>query len=361
MGPSTEFNHEHAADRASVRNLESRETLNGQPEKMPPFKGAFKIVLFFSFIIALSFGVHAFINHGLRKIPVSKFGAFATFMEGNANAQVVINGSSRALNHYDPRVIQDITGKTAFNIGMNASQIDFQLAILKAYLKHNKKPEIVIQNLDSFSFETTKKGQIYDPGLYVPYLYEDEIYNALLDIDPNVKKWKYIPLYGYAVEDMRFTWVWGILSNLKIYGSQDYFLGFNPRDQTWTGEFERFKAKEGQGHKVEIQPAGLNSLRALAKTCKDQGIQLVLVYSPEYRDAQEFTLNRVEVFATFRKIASEFDVPFLDYSDSPISRQRDLFYNSQHLNREGANAFSINLAKKLRQDAAVGKTSRKIL
>jgi hypothetical protein len=40
-------------------------------------------------------------------------------------------------------------------------------------------------------------------------------------------------------------------------------------------------------------------------------------------------------------------VAFWDFSASPVSRQQDFFYNSQHLNRRGAEAFSVELAKRI--------------
>ena len=65
---------------------------------------------------------------------VSKFGALNQVMAGQVNTDINISGSSRALSHYDPRVIQDLTGMSAYKNGMNASQIDLELTILKCLL-----------------------------------------------------------------------------------------------------------------------------------------------------------------------------------------------------------------------------------
>jgi len=59
--------------------------------------------------------------------------------------------------------------------------------------------------------------------------------------------------------------------------------------------------------------------------------------------------NRGEVFDRFRQISRRFDAPIWDYSDSPICLQREYFYNSQHLNEEGAAVFSAELATRLAQ------------
>ena len=62
---------------------------------------------------------------------------------------------------------------------MDASKIDLELSFLETYLAHNAKPKLVIQNLDLFSFETTKKGDLYDPGYYLPYDYDATSCNKL--------------------------------------------------------------------------------------------------------------------------------------------------------------------------------------
>jgi len=320
---------------------------NRFPRPLDPWRGAVKIVGFFLFVTALAFALHAVVNHGLRQIPTSKFGAFNAIAQGRVNAEIVINGSSRALNHYDSRIIQKGTGHTTYNIGMNASQIDLQHAVLKTYLKHNRRPELVIQNLDLFSFETTQKGEIYDPAYYVPYLSENELYDFLRTIDPGVWKWKHLPLYGYTVEDMRFTWASGILACFGFYGPQDYFLGFNPRYQQWTEDFSNFRDANVQGVTYRIEPRGVQALEGIIQTCRSNDISIVLVYSPEYHEMQALERNRVEIFTRYQELCQRFQVPFWDYSNSELSRKRAFFYNSQHLNAEGAAAFSKVLAQKL--------------
>ncbi len=317
------------------------------PTATPVGVGIRRIIGFFAFCALLAYVLHGVINFGLRRITTSKFGTFNKLVSGQINTDVLINGSSRALTHYDPRIIGEAVKLSAYNIGMNASQIDYQLAMLKLYLKHNRKPKILIQNLDLFSFEVTKKGAIYDPGYYIPYLGEKEIYEFLRTIDPNVWKWKYIPLYGYSVEDMRFTWVFGLLGCFGISGREDYYAGFNPRHQKWNDDFQRFKNTKENGFRYEISREGVKCLAEILQLCRDNAIRTFLVYSPEYREIQPLELNRTEIMTEFKQIADRFSVQLWDYSDSPICSNSALFYNSQHLNADGAATFSRDIAARL--------------
>lgn len=318
-----------------------------QTQRPSPKRGVVRLLTFFALVAALLYGIDWAVDGGLRRIRTSSFGASNLAMSGRVNAEIVISGSSRALTHYNPQIIQRVTGHSTFNLGRNGSQTDMQLAYLKAYLEHNAKPKLVIHNLDLFSFQTSK--EIYDPIQYLPYISNHSIYEGIKRVYPDAWKWRYLPLYGYVVEDMRFTWIKGAA---RLFGSQpreDYILGFQPRHTPWTGDFEKFKASIPEGIKTEMEPQGIRDLTELIELCRNQDIRLLLVYSPEYFEMQALEKNRLDVFAKFRELTNRFGVGLWDYSDSIIGLDRGNFYNSQHLNAEGADLFSQDLAERLVQ------------
>jgi hypothetical protein len=308
--------------------------------------GILRIGCFFAVMALTAFGLDALINTGLRRVKTSEFGALNRSMSGAVNAEILVTGSSRALAHYDPSIIQSITGKTTYNLGLNGSHTDMQLGLLKAYLRHNAKPEILVHNLDTHSLLSTE-DDLYHPGLYLPYLAEDDLYRALKDVRPDVWKWKWIPLYGYAVEDMNFTWVDGLKGFFGINPREDFFLGYNPRKPVWTDEFEHLKENHPSGVRIGINRAGEEAMQNLIELCRQRGIRLILVYSPEYHEMQELTINRAEIFAKFEDLARRYQVPFWDYSKSSFSQDRKFFNNSQHMNVDGATAFSRDLAHRI--------------
>ena len=116
------------------------------------------------------------VRFGMHQIETSGFGVSNRIMSGQVNAEILISGSSRALTHYESKVIEEMTKCSTFNIGRNGSQTDMQLAFLKTYLKNNSKPKLIIHNLDLYSFQTSK--EIYDPAQYMPYLDQTPIYEG---------------------------------------------------------------------------------------------------------------------------------------------------------------------------------------
>lgn len=308
--------------------------------------GARRLGIFAGFIAVASILLHIAITTGLRRIDASRFGVSNAIVDGVINADILIAGSSRALTHYDPRIITEKTGLSAYNIGLNGAQTDMQFARVKTYLRHNKSPLALLFNLDVFSFQVTHGG-VYDPAQYMPYLNEPDIYDALRRIDSVIWKSKYIPLYGYTVEDLRFNWMLGLAGLFRWRPKEDHFKGFLPRETAWTDDFRRLRDANPDGVRFAMETAGVEQIRELLRLCQDRGIRLILVFSPEYAEMQKITKNRSEVFNQFGALSHQFDALFWDYSDSDISANLENFYNSQHLNALGAERFSRRIADRL--------------
>jgi len=286
----------------------------------------------------------AMIQLGMRRIKTSAFGASNQLFTGEVNSEIIISGSSRALTHYDPQIITQITGRSCFNLGRNGSQTDMQLAYLKAYLAHNTAPKIIIHNLDSFSFLTSK--EIYDPAQYFPYLWDRHIYEGVRRVYPkSAWKMRYVPLYAYAIEDLRFTWTVGLRALVGLQPRETLFRGYEERHLTWTGDFSSFRSAHPEGVRFEIEDQGVRDLTELVTLCKERGIQLLLVYSPVYREMQKLEKNADEIHGEFSRIALAGGATLLDFRNSPICDDQSLFYNSQHLNVSGAKRFSQEISE----------------
>jgi hypothetical protein len=342
------------ADRASVAaaaplfGAESRSTASVRQ------RGATRIVAFFAIVGMALVATDALIDAGLKSIDTAAFGVFNRMVDGRINANILVTGSSRAVNHYDPREIAKQTGMSAWNLGVNGSQTDMQLAVLKTYLNHNAPPSLLIHNLDSFAFVTSRDGIAF-ADWYVPYLDQAPLYEALTRIDSDWQKAKYLPLYGYATKDMRFSWLLGVSALLGRSPREDRFDGFEPRVLSWTEDFTRFRMANPDGVRFPVEPEAVRDFEELVSVATTRGARVVLVYSPVYYEMQNLERGRAELFAQFEAIANRHGAAVWDYSDSPISRRREYFYNSQHLNAGGAAAFSVELGREVAASGIVAR------
>lgn len=129
--------------------------------------------------------------------------------------------------------------------------------------------------------------------------------------------------------------------------------GFEP------GEKSLAKNKARQGHHLwkYAEPGPRNryrvSLPALERiyaTCKANGVQLVLVHSPEHPERFE-TEHGTEIWQSYQRDiaawAAKHDAPFIDITDGDFhSFGKDADYaDYHHLNRGGAKHFSTLLAE----------------
>ncbi len=276
------------------------------------------VATFFAVLAIALLVTDVLVDAGLRRIDTSVFGVFNRITQGRINADIVVSGSSRALNHFDPRILQERTGRSAFNIGINGSQTDMQVAVFRTYLEHNQPPALLVQNLDSFTFVTSRRG-LWFPAQYIPYLDEPALYDGLLAIDPDLWKMRALPLYGYAVHDMNFTWWLGLRGLVGWDPPEDRYLGFQPRYASWNGEFAQFSQGRGKGVAFEVDPQGVQDLEALMELSRDRGIAVLLVYSPVYHEMQDIETNRAAIFQQFRAIADRSGAQLWDYSDSTLS------------------------------------------
>lgn len=315
------------------------------PPRFPRRRALLRIAAFALFAALIAALVHTTIRHGLRRVATGGFGATNRIVQGRAPAELVITGSSRALVHYDPRILSAATGLSAFNLGRNGSHTALQLALLRTHLRHNPAPRLVVHNLDLHSLATPT--EIHDPGQYLPYLEEPEIYAEVRAVHPTAWAWRHLPLYGHAVADPRLHWMEGLARLTGLERPETLIAGFEPRPWSWTGEFDRFAAKASSGYEVARDDRGRDQLAALLQLCRERGIGVVLVFSPEYAAVRPLQLNRTAILAEISALAAAARVPLWDFSDSPLCADRRFFYNSQHLNAAGAEAFSRELAHRL--------------
>jgi hypothetical protein len=279
---------------------------------------------------------------GLTRYHASARGVWNAVVHGRINADIIVCGSSRALVHYDPAVIAARTGRSAFNLGRNGTWPDLQLIFLKTYLAHNRPPKCIVLNVDHTCFAVTKK--VYDPGQYIPYLNEPAIFHKLVSLDNRYERMRRFPLLGVIEHRLSLTALAGLVG---IYGKEDHFNGFAPSARGWTGEFDKFKHDNPNGFTIPIEEQGPAAFSELVETALSSHSKVVLVYSPEYFEAQVLTKNRNEILEQVRKIAAHYGVEFWDFSNDPICYDKSLFYNSQHMNKRGADLFSRELGEKL--------------
>lgn len=304
-----------------------------------------KALVFLTVGIALAHLVSMVAFYFIHHLDMNDYGDLNKITQGEINADILFTGSSRTHVHFNTLVVDSVLGNQlmSYNLGQDGEQLTVQLGILKSYLKHNKPPKVIVQGLDIFT--TSQKEDVVNKRKYFPYLDEPEIYQALSRIDSSVWLQKYIPLYAIARFNEYVTNQFlEALRNKKVK-----IKGFTPRYLSWDGKFEEFKKENPEGQTFPIEERAIAHLEEFIRLCKENNIHLILTYTPEFYESHDMVRNREEIIQTFQKVADEYNVPFWDYSEDPITLEKQYFYNAQHLNATGAHIFSEHFAKKLQK------------
>ena len=213
---------------------------------------------------------------------------------------------------------------------------------MKTYLKHNKEPKIIIQEVGPESF--TPVDIVYAPYKYLPYLDEEELYQGLKKVDHDFWIQKYIPISNFIYFNTDFQKVFFKDFYFTLEGKKDYLLnGYNPHSSAWTINEQEFL---DQNHVIHFAPngKGRDYLIELIKICRRLDIKLVLTTTPEYYKINNVKFNSKVMIKTYNEISRKYNVPYLNYFRLPISKEKKYFYNFTHLNKDGAKVFSNIMA-----------------
>jgi hypothetical protein len=147
-----------------------------------------------------------------------------------------------------------------------------------------------------------------------------------------------IPLIRYYSQREVLKNVWAATSQPNDE-KPERVRGYQGVVASWKGDINQIR-RELEDKAIHLDPLLVKSFKEFLVECKAKNIPVVLVFSPEYYDIQKFIKNRDEPMELYHSLSKEMSIPFFDFSDSHISRDTQYFYNSEHLNKKGAEQFT---------------------
>jgi hypothetical protein len=320
-------------------------------------KFIFKI-LFFSFpIVLFMFLADFFISNNLKKSNESpgELEVWNDIYSGNINSDIVIYGSSRAWVHIDPSILEDSLNLKTYNFGIDGHNFWLQYLRHKEYLKFNKAPNLIIVSVDIFSLQ--KREDLYNSEQFLPYmLWNNDINKFTSSYNGFTYKDYYFPLLRFTgnIKKIKHILKW----DQKI-GNKYRYKGFKGMEREWNSDLAKAKLKIPQ-YEISIDSSSVNLFNQFLFECKSKDIKVILVYTPEYIDGQNFIKNRNEIINKYYGFANKYNLLFLDYSNDILCKQKKYFYNSSHLNKKGAEVFTRRLSYDLKVHAFSNSNRRSL-
>lgn len=305
-------------------------------------------ILFFALpIIFVMFVADYFISNNHKKNHESpgEIEVWNDIYAGNIDSDIAIYGSSRAWVHINPSILEDSLNLKAYNFGMDGQNFWLQYLRHKEYLKHNKPPKLIILSVDVFSLE--KRKDLYELNQFLPYmLWNKNIIKFTSSYNGFTYKDYYFPLLRYGGKIRKIENLLNLeqVDNIEVTFRQN---GFKGMERKWNDDLAKAKLKMAQ-YKIEIDSSSVNLFNQFLIESKENNIKVILVYTPEYIDGQKFVENRNEIIKIYKDFAIKYNLLFLDYSNDDLCKKKELFYNSSHLNKKGADIFTRKLSSELK-------------
>jgi len=297
--------------------------------------------------LLLIYSVDYFISYYLSRSEEFSFGESKVWKDiysGNINSDLVIYGSSRAWVHVSPKIIEDSMHITAYNLGIDGHNFWLQYFRHKELLKFNKKPKQIILSLDIFTLQ--KRIDLYNYTQFLPFMLWND------DIKQYTSSYIGFKTYDYYFPLIRYNHQIGSLkaalkSFINLKPNFKRIKGYKGMERNWNNDLEKAKSKVDY-YEIKIDSSSVMLFEKFINECKSNGIELTLIYSPEYIEGQNYVSNRKEIISKYQYFAQKYNLQFIDYSNDKLCMQRQFFYNAQHLNKKGAEIFTYKLIEDIK-------------
>ena len=298
-------------------------------------------------MLLIAYPLDLFLSKTLCKINSfdGEFEVWNHIYNGEIDADIAVYGSSRAWGHFNTAIIEDSLQTTAYNFGINGHRFWIQYLRHLEYINHNPKPSTIIFSVESLSLESI--NDLFNLYQFLPYMLKNKNIYEYTNSFVGYKKHEYfVPLVRFAGKyNYTIPGIIGFMRNQQ--NAPMRYKGFTGHNRVWNDDLVNAMT-ENQSYRIKFNEDYISLFESFIVECKNSDINLILVYSPEYVDGQKYVENRDEAVSIYRNFAQKYDLVFLDFSDDEMSFNRDYFYNSTHLTREGANLFTIKLVNELK-------------
>jgi len=314
----------------------------------------FRLLVFSLPVIGLLWPLDYFLSYNLKKSNEypGELEVMNDIYNGNLNCDIAVYGSSRAWTQFNPIIMENSLRMNVYNFGIDGHNFWIQYLRHLEYIKHNKKPKLIILVVDIFSLQ--KRMDLNEPIQFMPYMLWNKNIREYTSSYKYLNKLEYyIPLIRYAGKRNTLNTAIKNISRSSKDSKKYRNKGYKGMVREWTDDFDKAKAEMKQ-YNIVLDTASITLFDRFINECRALNIKLMFVYTPEYIDGQKFVSNRKDVFDIYKWYAKKYNLVFLDYSSDELSFKKELFYNASHLNSKGADLFTYKLTSDLKNIDAIG-------
>jgi hypothetical protein len=252
------------------------------------------------------------------------------------NEDLLIFGTSRALHHYDSRILRDSLNLSVYNTGKDGNFIFYQTALLRGVLKRYTPKKIILDF--SGSFEMIQKDYDRIASLLPLYSSNPEI-SDIINLKSNTESFKLISKI-YPYNSLVGNIIIGNLEFNKNRAANLNYYGYQPIYKNTKVKLEILNKKQT----YEVDKTKQQIFEEFLILCKKNNIDLTVFYSPVY-----YLYDSNFSVKLCKKLCDKHEIPFYDYSKSDhFLENKKFFADKTHLNNLGAKEFTNSVINKIK-------------
>ncbi len=250
------------------------------------------------------------------------------YIASRSSEDILIMGSSKAAHHYDPSIIIDSLGLSAYNCGFDGN------GIITAYsywrmIRERYIPKVLIYEA-TINFDIAVGANDKYLGAIRSFYDYPGIDSVFWSIDQTQR----VKMLSHT-----FRYNSKFIEMLKdnVMPSRNFYRGYDPLD----GEMINEPAPMDYDA-PDIDELKKEYLIRLFKECQAFGTQLIVAVSPIYK-------CEYNTYYIIEELCKEYDVPYLSHlCDTTFTNHKEYFSDRVHLNRSGATKYSSCIAEELK-------------
>lgn len=243
----------------------------------------------------------------------------------DTKADILIFGSSRAQQQYNPVYFEERLKASCYNAGRDGQAILYQYPVLQAILKRYK-PKAIILECDNRMFIDTRDA--YERlSCLLPFYEKHPEIRAALRLKNSNEKIKVLS-HMYPYNSTFFKIVQGVFKK-----EDEDIKGYVALKGALTEEIREVDL--GKSYKIDTNRIAF--YKSFINLCKMSGVKLVITASPYFSKE----VGNDSSLTIAKKIAYENNIPFYDLSKGHLLLSKsNLFDDTAHVNQTGAKILS---------------------
>jgi hypothetical protein len=264
------------------------------------------------------------------------------YLMQNADADVLVMGSSRASHHYKSSMIEQQTNMSCFNGGRDEMNVIYTAATLPIVCKRHAPKVLILEMLPTDLSLSKDMDVVYQriATVLLPFLHKYPQLSGTIALSPDhdLFKAKLLHIYPYN------STIGSSIQNAFTNFGHKTIKGYEPLSGAIdTAGYHKSLWSNYPDSTLPLSKVAIEKYQEVIQLSRENHIRLITVVSPFYFP---FDFSNNSSFATIKKMMADNNFELYDFShDTRFLNTASLFHDDIHLNDSGATIFTNEIIK----------------